>query len=164
MSVSAMFSADRMNTRSRTRTGVSSVTYRCACRGTDFEKTMMNVIRYSASGTIHKSGIDRMSVETCVVTASIRLDGTAARRSQRTLVGQDGGGSSAGGAAARLDRGSGARGGGALKRARPQAAIRNTSTTKPAAQTQAWWTSRRFGSTTNGYATRASRLPKLLAA
>src|SRR5215213_8245942 len=94
ISVPGTLSADRMNTRSRTSTGVRSVTYRWACRGTDFEKTMMNVIRYSASGTIHNSGIETMSVETCVVTASMRLDGTAARSIQRTLVGQDGGGSS----------------------------------------------------------------------
>ena len=94
--------------------------------------------------------MDTMSVLISVVTASMRLDGTAPSNSQRSFVGQVGGGSSTAGAAAFLERGSGARGGGALRRARPQAAIRTASTRNPTAQSHACWTSRRFGSTTNG--------------
>src|SRR5262245_13713417 len=123
----------------------------------------MNVIKYRASGTIQISGIEMMSVVTSVVIPSMRLDGTAASRSQRSWVVQCGGGSSAV-VAGRRTPGAGCRAGGAKTTARPQAKIRNARPTNPTAQSQAWLTSFRLGSTTNGYATRASRLPKLLAA
>src|SRR4051812_1076836 len=103
-----------------------------------------------------------MSVVTSVVVASIRLDGTAANRSQRTLVAPVGAGSSTAGPG--LELAAGARAGGAFLTAFPHIRISTTSPTKPAAQSHACSTSRRFGSTTNGYATRARRLPTLLAA
>src|SRR5438067_9928535 len=85
----------RRKTTSRMSTGVMRVTYRCSRGGIDFENTMMKVSRYSASGITHNSGIDTMSVVTSVVVASMRLDGTAARNSQRSLVVQCGTGSAA---------------------------------------------------------------------
>ena len=48
-------------------------------------KTRMKLSRYSASGTTHNSGTGARSVETCVVTPSSRLDGSAARTTQRAM-------------------------------------------------------------------------------
>src|SRR5947209_13485720 len=78
------------NTSSRTSTGVTRVMTRWNARGTR-EKAMMNVTRYSASGMIHSKGSEAMSVETKVVTESIRLDGTNASPSQRRRIAQPGG-------------------------------------------------------------------------
>src|SRR5262245_11751607 len=46
--------------------------------------TRMKLSRYSASGITQNSGIAEMSVEMKVVTPSIRLDGTAASKIQRS--------------------------------------------------------------------------------
>ena len=57
----------------------------------------MNVKRYRASGTIHKSGIGDRSTDMCVVVPSIRLEGTAASSTQRSrrkfVTSSEGGGS-----------------------------------------------------------------------
>ena len=47
-------------------------------------KAMMNVSRYSASGTTHSSGMDATSVEMNVVTLIISVEGMAASPSQRS--------------------------------------------------------------------------------
>ncbi|HTE72817.1 MAG TPA: hypothetical protein VK640_06420 [Actinomycetes bacterium] len=56
-----------------------------------------------ASGTVQNSGIAAMSVETCVVTPSIRLDGTKARATQPSRVRKVGAGSLPTGAAGSAD-------------------------------------------------------------
>ena len=43
----------------------------------------MKLVRYSASGTTHRSGTGARSVETWVVTPSSRLDGSAASATHR---------------------------------------------------------------------------------
>ena len=43
----------------------------------------MKLMRYSASGTTHNSGTGARSVDTCVVTPSNKLDGSAASATQR---------------------------------------------------------------------------------
>src|SRR5918993_758810 len=59
-----------------------------------------------ASGTVQKSGIAAMSVETCVVTPSIRLDGTKATATQPRRVRRVGAGCRSAGAADDVPAGS----------------------------------------------------------
>ena len=56
-----------------------------------------------ASGTVQNSGIAAMSVETCVVTPSIRLDGTKASATQPSRVRKVGAGSLPTGSAGSAD-------------------------------------------------------------
>src|SRR4051812_28411329 len=108
--------------------------------------------------------METMSVVTSVVVASIRLDGTAASSSHRSLVSAVGAASPGSAIAGRFGLTAGLAGGGAFLTAFPHVTINTIISTKPAAQSHACSTNRKFGSTTNGYATSASKLPQLLAA
>ena len=66
-----------------TATGVKSVAI-LRVKTCLFAKARMKVSRYNASGMIQTSGIEATSVEMCVVTPSIKLDGISANATHCT--------------------------------------------------------------------------------
>src|SRR5262245_42599103 len=80
---------DKNTTRHKasTNSGWASTTKVCGPRVQGIgqrKNTRMNVKRYSASGTIHNSGIGDRSTDMLVVVPSMRLEGTAASNTQRS--------------------------------------------------------------------------------
>jgi hypothetical protein len=90
----------------------------------------------------------------------MRLLGTAARRIQRRRRAQVSGSVTSGVWLTSSPVGSVF----TLRARNPHSAVSATSVMNPATQSQRWLSSARLGSTTNGYPTRASMLPRLLAA
>ena len=126
----------------------------------------MKLSRYSASGTTHSSGTGARSVETCVVTPSSRLDGSAARTTHRAMRRAGSGAcgswrSEVGGRCAvslpRFSRASRPDD----RRTRTPARARCTPPRRRAKTHCCWWSVRR-GSIRSGYPSRPSRLPALL--
>src|SRR5262249_53005763 len=89
-----------MSARASTKTGwaMTITVWGARVHGTgQRRKTKMKESRYSASGTIHRSGMGERSTDMWVVVPSIKLDGIAASSIQRIrrqiVISSEGGGS-----------------------------------------------------------------------